>query len=357
MRTGTVTEKLSQTTGVLLLVCVSCASSCASDHQVSPWGAAGRPTLGAFIAPPDLDARLHAIDVEAAELGLKLEVELRGALRRGGEVVVRGYSGTDTLGRRTSAVRAATPHGVVIAAGPLDARRVDRSQATQLIPSLLPGSEPEATEQLGVFRSGTDLNGDGAPDVVLGNEEGELEIWAVQPLGADRYAVELAAPPRFALDVDQDGTLEIAGRIPLDERDPIAPDLLDVAGFEGDRYTHRGSVARAFHAARAEGPGAETAGQGKRRHEPPKDDAARLRGALERAWHAVLAGRPAAEALAALDREAVAPALRGAFSAHRARVAGAIAAAASGPPARGAPPGAGGAPTRPQGASETPARR
>ncbi len=221
--------------GVLLLVCgvcVSCASSCASDHQVSPWGAAGRPTLGAFIAPPDLDARLHAIDVEAAELGLTLEVELRGALRRGGEVVVRGYSGTDALGRRTSAVRVATPHGVVLAAGPLDARRVDRSQATQLIPSLLPGSEPEAMEQLGVFRSGTDLNRDGAPDVVLRSENGELEIWAVQPLGATRYAVELAAPPRFALDVDRDGTLELAGRIPLDEGDPIAPDLLDVAGFE-----------------------------------------------------------------------------------------------------------------------------
>ncbi|WP_441292273.1 FG-GAP repeat domain-containing protein [Sorangium sp. KYC3313] len=338
---------------VVCVVCVSCASSCASDHQVSPWGAAGRPTLGAFVAPPDLDARLHAIDVEAAELGLKLEVELRGALRRGGEVVVRGYSGTDALGRRTSAVRVATPHGVVIAAGPLDSGRADRRQATQLIPSLLPGHEPEATEQLGVFRSGTDLNRDGAPDVVLRNEEGELEIWAVQPLGAARYAVELAAPPRFTLDVDQDGILELAGRIPLDEGDPIAPDLLDVAGFEGDRYTHRGSVARAFHVKRAEGPGAEKAGHGERQG-PPEDDAARLRGALERAWHAVLAGRPAAETLATLDREPVTPALRGAFSAHRARVAGAIAAAASGPPA---PPGAGGVPTRPQGASETPARR
>ncbi|WP_437522774.1 VCBS repeat-containing protein [Sorangium sp. So ce726] len=342
--------------GVLRLVCVSCASSCASDHQVSPWGSAGRPTLGAFVAPPDLDARLHAIDVEAAELGLKLEVELRGALRRGGEVVVRGYSGTDALGRRTSAVRVATPHGVVIAAGPLDSGRVDRSQATQLIPSLLPGSEPETTEQLGMFRSGTDLNRDGAPDVVLRNEDGELEIWAVQPLGATRYAVELAAPPRFALDVDQDGTLELAGRMPLDEGDSIAPDLLDVAGFEGDRYTHRGSVAQAFHAARAEGPGAETASQGKRQ-EPPKDDAARLRGALERAWHARLAGRPAAETLAALDREPVTPALRGAFSAHRARVADAIAAAPSGAPTREGPPGPGGAPTRPQGALETPARR
>ncbi|WP_437478451.1 VCBS repeat-containing protein [Sorangium sp. So ce1014] len=347
---GTVTEKLSLTMCVLLI-------SCASDHQVSPWGAARRPPLGAYVTPPDLEAQLRAIDVETAELGLKLEVELRGALpRRGGEVVLRGYRGTDALGRRTSAVRVATPRGVVMAAGPLDSGRVDRSQATQLMPSLLPGSQPDATEQLGAFRSGTDLNRDGAPDVVLRNEAGELEIWGVHPLGATRYAVELAMPPRFALDVDHDGTLELAGRIRVAEEDPIAPDLLDVAGFEGDRYTHRGSAAQAFHETRARGPGAEAAGPSKRQ-EPPKDDAARLRGALEQAWHALLAGRPAAETLAALDREPVPPALRGAFAAHRARVASAAPAAPRGAPAGEEPRERDGAPTRPRGASETPDRR
>ncbi|WP_437605978.1 VCBS repeat-containing protein [Sorangium sp. So ce834] len=292
------------------------------------------PPLAAYVAPPDLDAHLRAIDAEAAELGLTLEVELRGALpRRGGEVVLRGYGGTDAIGRRTSAVRVATPRGVVMAAGPLDSARADRSQATQLVPSLPPGSEPDATEQLGAFRSGTDLNRDGAPDVVLRNEAGALEIWAVQPFGAARYAVELAAPPRFALDVDHDGTLELAGRVPVTEGDPIAPDLLDVAGFEGGRYTHRGGAARSFHAARAGGSGADAGGQG-RPKEPEKDDAARLRGALERAWHALLAGRPAADALAALDREPVPPALREAFAAHRARVTGAAPAAPGSAPAR-----------------------
>ncbi|XYH94331.1 FG-GAP repeat domain-containing protein [Sorangium sp. So ce1128] len=351
MRKGTVTEKLTLTMGVLLL-------SCTSDHQVSPWGAARRPPLAAYIAPPDLDAQLRAIDVEADELGLELEVELRGALPRGqGEVVLRGYAGTDALGRRTSAVRVATPRGVVMAAGPLDSGRVDRSQATQLVPSLLPGEEPNATEQLGVFRSGTDLNRDGAPDVVLRNEAGELEIWAVQPFGAARYAVELATPPRFALDVDQDGTLELAGRTRRREGDPIAPDLLDVAGFEGDRYTHRGRAARAFHAARGvERPGAGGAGQGKRQ-EPPQDDAARLRRALEQAWHALLAGRPAKETLAALDREPVPAALQPAFSAHRALVASVAAVAPAGAPAREEPRDPGDAPTRPRGASETPDRR
>ncbi|WP_437721366.1 FG-GAP repeat domain-containing protein [Sorangium sp. So ce861] len=360
MRKGTVTEKLSLTTCVLFAACVA---ACASDHQVSPWGAARRPQLAAYVAPPDLDAHLRAIDVEAAELGLKLEVELRGALpRRGGEVVLRGYGATDAIGRRTSAVRVATPRGVVMAAGPLDSGRMDRSQATQLIPSLLPGSEPDATEQLGAFRSGTDLNRDGAPDVVLRNEAGALEIWAVLPFGAARYAVELAAPPRFALDVDRDGTLELAGRIRVAEGDPIAPDLLDVAGFEGGRYTHRSDAARAFHAAlaaaRAGGSGADAGGQGTPK-EPAKDDAARLRGALERAWHALLAGRPAEETLAALDREPVPPALREAFAAHRARVAGAAPAAPGGAPAREGPrgPPRAGAPTRPQGASETPDRR
>ncbi|WP_437619315.1 FG-GAP repeat domain-containing protein [Sorangium sp. So ce1151] len=359
---GTVTEKLTLTMGVLLLSCVSCTTSCTSDHQVSPWGAARRPPLAAYIAPPDLDAQLRAIDVEADELELELELqlELRGALPRGqGEVVLRGYAGTDALGRRTSAVRVATPRGVVMAAGPLDSGRVDRRQATQLVPSLLPGEEPDATEQLGVFRSGTDLNGDGAPDVVLRNEAGELEVWAVHPFGAARYAVELAMPPRFALDVDQDGTLELAGRTRRREGDPIAPELLDVAGFEGDRYTHRGSAARAFHAARGvepTRPGGDGAGQVKRQ-EPPQDDAARLRRALEQAWHALLAGRPAKETLAALDREPVPPALQPAFSVHRALVASVAAVDPAGAPAREEPRSAGGAPTRPRGASETPDRR
>ncbi|MGK3960424.1 FG-GAP repeat domain-containing protein [Sorangium sp. So ce118] len=355
MRKGTVTEKLALTMGVLLL-------SCTSDHQVSPWGAARRPPLAAYVAPPDLDAQLRAIDVEADELGLELEVELRGTLPRGqGEVVLRGYAGTDALGRRTSAVRVATPRGVVMAVGPLDSGRVDRSQATQLVPSLLPGEEPDAAEQLGVFRSGTDLNGDGAPDVVLRNEAGELEVWAVNPFGAGaaRYAVELAVPPRFALDVDQDGTLELAGRTRRREGDPLAPDLLDVAGFEGDRYTHRGSAARAFHAARGvelTRQGGGGAGQDKRQ-EPPRDDAARLRRALEQAWHALLAGRPAKETLATLDREPVPPALQPAFSAHRALVASVAAVDPAGAAATGEPRGAGGTPTRPLGASETPDRR
>ncbi|WP_437670909.1 FG-GAP repeat domain-containing protein [Sorangium sp. So ce131] len=349
MRTGTVTEKLALTVGVLVL-------SCASDHQVSPWGAARRPPLSVYVAPPDLDAHLGAIDVEAAELGLSLEVELRGALPRGGgEVVVRRYRGTDALGRRTSAVRVATPRGVVMAAGPLESGRVDRSQATELVPSLLPGPDADAAQQLGLFRSGTDLNRDGAPDVVLRNEAGELEVWAVQPLGAARYTVELAVPPRFALDVDRDGSLELAGQVPVDEGDPIRPDLVDVAGFEGGRYTHRSGAARAFHEARAGGPGAGGAGQGKR-PEPPMDDAVRLRRALEQAWHALLAGRPAKETLAALDREAVPAALREVFSVHRARVADVAQASARGAPAEEAPtpPRGTRAPTRPQEASGRP---
>ncbi|MGK3991870.1 FG-GAP repeat domain-containing protein [Sorangium sp. So ce1024] len=348
--------------GVLLSSCPSCAS----DHQVSPWGAARMPPLGAYVAPPDLDAHLRAIDVEAAELGIELEVELRGELPRGGgEVVLRGYAGTDALGRRTSAVRAATPRGVIMAAGPLDSRRVDRTQATRLVPSLVPGAAPDAAEhQLGVFRSGTDLNRDGALDVVLSNEAGDLEIWAVQPFGAARYTVELAVPPRFALDIDRDGILELAGRVPMKEGDPLAPELVDVAGFEGGRYTHRSSAARAFHAARAgtDDRGAARAaaddrGRDGERQEPPKDDAARLRRALERAWHALLAGRPAKETLAALDREPVPPDLQRAFAAHRARVASVAAHDAASAPAREGPRGPGDGPTRPLGASETPDRR
>ena len=48
-------------------------------------------------------------------------------------MVVRGYEGLDAVGRRTTAVRAATPRGVVMALGPLDARDAARTTATELV--------------------------------------------------------------------------------------------------------------------------------------------------------------------------------------------------------------------------------
>lgn len=320
MRGAKVTEKLALATpgfavaALAALAVLACGSlSCASNHRVSPWGGGELPPLSAFAPRPDLDAQLEAMDREAAAHGLRLEVELRGALPRGaGEVVVRGYEGVDAVGRRVTAVRVATARGVVMAVGPLAAGDQDRRRATELVPALVAGGEPGG----GAFASGTDLNGDGAPDVAVRNEAGVLEIWAVRPAGAAPYAVELEAPPTEALDVDGDGWVDLAGRAAVPEGDPIAPVLRDVATFEGDRYTDRSAAARAFHAAAKSPPAA------------PPDDATRLRRAIERAWHARLAGEPRAAVLAALDREAVPLALRVAFAAHRQRVAAAGAATA-----------------------------
>lgn len=354
MRGAKVTEKLALATSVVAL-----SLSCASNHRVSPWGAEGRPSLFAYAPPPDLAAQLRAVDREAAALGLRLEVELRGKLPRGaGELVVRGYTGADALGRRATAVRVATPRGVVMAVGPLAAADADRSRATELVPSLIPGAvattatateagtatetetgtKTRAATEAAVFSSGTDLNGDGTPDVALRSEAGVLEIWAVRAAGAAPYPVQLEAPPTLALDVDGDGRVELGGRVAIPEGDPIAPDLLDVATFEGDGYTDRSATARVFHAeeaaARRPTP-APAAGAATAPAAPPASpagDARRLRRAIERAWHARLAGEPREAVLAELDRERVPEALRAAFAAHRARVAITGARTASGTP-------------------------
>jgi hypothetical protein len=336
MRGAKVTEKLALATSVLALSSLSCAS----DHRVSPWGGGGPPPLLAFVTPPDLEAELRAVDRDAAALGLRLEVELRGALRRGGgAVVVRGYAGTDAVGRRTTAVRVATPRGVVMAVGPLAAGDLDRSRATELVPSLIPGAEVRASpggDPAGglAFASGTDLNGDGDPDVALRSESGALEIWAIRQAGSAPYPVELEAPPTLALDVDADGRIDLAGRASPRgaHAAAIAPDFIDVATFEGDRYTDRSAAARAFHAERAAaaaepakraGPGGKTEPGGAAAAAGAPDDAARLRRALERAWHARLAGEPRAAVLAALDREPAPAELRAELAIHRQRVAAA----------------------------------
>ena len=152
MRRPKVAEKLALF-GVLLGV------GCTSDHRVSPWGERP-PPLGALLRAPDLGARLAEVDAEAAHLGLTLTLEVEAKLpaARGG-AVVRAYEGVDVVGRRVTAVRAASSRGVILALGPLDARDLARDQATDLVPALAPAGDGDAKH--GAWRSGTDLNGDG----------------------------------------------------------------------------------------------------------------------------------------------------------------------------------------------------
>src|SRR5262245_26938286 len=87
------------------------ALGCAEEPRPSPlWGGDPLiPPLSAYVAAPDLDERLRAIDAETQELGLAMTFEARGKLpSAAGPVIVRAYEGTNALARKTHAVRAAT---------------------------------------------------------------------------------------------------------------------------------------------------------------------------------------------------------------------------------------------------------
>jgi hypothetical protein len=303
---------------------------CASNHHVSPWGGSDRPSLGAFVERPDLPAQIARIDAETASHALRLVTEIRADLPRGGgPALLRGYEGLDALGRQTRAVRVATGHGVVIALGPLDARDPLRDQAVELVPALMPAEERDAA---GAFRSGTDLNGDGALDVVIRSETGRLELFRIGLLGADMYKIEMMAPPTRAIHIEGDTRIGLFGEVALNPDDAIAPHFTDVATFDRDRYSNATPAARAFHArlaapsapsppASSAPPAPSAPPRSPPPPAPPLRDEARLASALERAWHAVLSGKPKEEALKELAREPVPRALRDAFDRHSRRIA------------------------------------
>ena len=272
---------------------------------------------------PDLDARLVLVDTEAAALRLQLTSEIHVKLPHGGGPArIRGYAGADSLGRPIHAIRVASARAVVMAVGPLEAHDAARDTATELVPALLVGAGGGGA----AFQSGTDLTGDGGVSVVARSETGHLAIWRVTPLGAAPYPITIQAPPTRGLDADGDGRVDLAGELPVDRGDAIAPQLGDVAMFNGVGFSNRTEGARAFHARLAE-PKA-----------PPKVDAhpsdeVRLRVALERAWHAVLAGKKTKdEALKDLAREAVPARLRASFERWTGVISSLPAAPASGTP-------------------------
>jgi hypothetical protein len=289
------------------------AAGCASDHHVSPWGERPGPTLDAFVRPPDLAAALAAVDAETASLGLGLvkTAEIRTELPKGSRraAVLRGYEGRDAAGRVVHAVRVATPRGVVLAVGPLDVGDLDRRRATELVPSLPTLSTNEGGAAL-AFLSGTDLNGDGSPDVVLRNDVGELAVWHLGELGSGPYAVSMVTPVLSGIDADGDGKIDLWGEIPVAPGDPPAPRLTDVATFADGAYSDVTPAARAWHAREAAQPVPTQVG-----------DAVRLRAAIERAWHAILAGQPQESVLHDLRREPVPPALRAWFEPYPQRLA------------------------------------
>lgn len=255
-----------------------------------------------FAPRPDLEGKLALIDAETAALGLTRTIELHVKLpRSGAEAVIRGYDGRDVTGRPVHAARVATPLGVVLAVGPLDAGDLDRSAATAIVPALL------GDEQAGAFRTGSDLDGDGRLDVVLRSDAGALAVWHFDMVGSGAYEISMRAPPLRGIDVDADGRVDLEGEIAPVAGDPIAPRFRDLATFAEGRYTNATIAARAYHARRAE---ASVAAIG-------APDEARLRASLERAWHEIAGGQRSAEnVLRALRKEPVPPRLRASFDAH-----------------------------------------
>jgi len=208
--------------------------------------------------------------------------------------------------------------------GPLEPSD-SRERATQLVTALVPG--PSGDE--GAFQSGTDLNGDGSPDVVVRNERGVMEMWGLAATGAMLYPIAMEVAPTRAIDVDEDGKIDFAGEVEVLEGDPIAPRLEDAAAFRGATYSNATAGVRAWHARRADalaagagmgvGVGAG-AGAGTGAGTGTATDAVRARRAIELAWHRILSGSPRKSALEKLDKEAVPPDLRDPFQRYRRRI-------------------------------------
>jgi hypothetical protein len=309
MQSETVAEKTALFSVVVFVLVAPLAAGCSSDHRVSPWGAGGPPPLSAFAAPPDIEEQLAAVETEAGALGLVMSVELRANLPRGGgAVVVRGYEGTDVVGRKRHAVRVATTRGVVLAVGPDEARE----RATELVPALVQGATGRPGD--GAFRSLTDLNGDNTLDVVLKSRTGALEVHRVTPNGSSQYDVDMSLPPMDTTDANADGRIDLVGRAPVDAADPIKPALVEVATFEAGRYSAASKAAKEFHARKARAAARAPEGEAK------EDDATRLRRALEHAWHAILSGDPRDPTLEDLRKLPVPAPLRASFDAHVARL-------------------------------------
>lgn len=301
---------------MLALAGATAELGCAPEPRVSPLfgGDPLIPPLSVYVETPDLDGRLRAIEAETAKHGLTMTFEARGALpKAAGPVVVRAYEGRDALGRKTHAVRAATPRGIILAAGPRAYPDPDlmtaREEATELVRALVPDESGSG----GAYQAATDLNGDGYPDIVLRNEAGVLEIWKLGAIGASQYEVRMEELPTTAIDADEDGQIDFAGAFAGAKEDVIAPELIDFAVFDGAGYSNKAAGAKGAHAKRAKALAAMAAAA-------PAPDEVRLRRALSRAWHVVLSGAPREDALKKLDAEAVLPALRAEFDRHRSRI-------------------------------------
>lgn len=312
MRARTVAEKSAKAAIVLALAALAPGLSACGEPDAPRFGPALIPPLSAYLGQPDIEAQLRAVESETEALGLTLVKEVRGDLARAaGPMVVRAYTGRDALGRETHAVRVATSRGVVMALGPLGPSD-SRDKATELVAALVPGASGGGE---GAFQSGTDLNGDETPDVVVRNERGVMEVWGIMATGTILYPILMEVPPARAMDIDEDGRIDFVGEVEVMGGDLIAPRLEDAAAFRGTTYSNGTAGVKAWHARRVKALEA-AAGTGT----VTVTAAIRARRALELAWHQILSGGPKKSALEKLDKESVPPDLRDPFQRYRRRI-------------------------------------
>lgn len=260
----------------LLMACAS-ATGCHSDHRVSPWLDDLR--LDSIAPGPDLEAQLQRIDAEMAHENMSRDQEIPGRFSDGTQFVIRSFVGTDAVRRRPrTAVRVATGFGVMLALGPVAAGGVGRAPRTELVAALADG---------GGWRSGTDLNGDGCPDMVVRGEDGSIEVWCLMPRGASAYPVQSIVPPDHAVDIDEDGRPDLAARIHLGSGDAIAPSVIEVAVFHDGEYRADAEPVKAWHLRECRRLGTPADADAGVVSDPVRE----LSSIIETAWHGLRAGR------------------------------------------------------------------
>ena len=275
---------------------VAWSTGCQSDHRVSPFPDGFG--IESLVQPPDLKRQLERVHKEMDVERMTATEEIRGAFADHSQFVILGFGAGGAAPIERHALRVATGHGVILALGPQNAADLGRGRRNQLVVSLTDG---------GGWKSGTDLNGDGHPDVVVRGDDATIEIWCLFPKGASPYPVRSVAPPDHVVDIDGDGRPDLAAHVRVPGGEGLGVAIVDVATFEASGYRNDTAAVKQWHLGEArklvgQEPGDAGADGGVRR----RDDRGALSEAIELAWHLIRAGEPAGKALEAADAAAAA---------------------------------------------------
>ena len=158
----------------------SLLAACPSP-SVSPWGQSGGPSLRLYLEKADLQANLQQIAAEVQGLALEQTGSFEVKDAGGERYRVLSFEGRNSLGHKTTAVRVASEHGVIVALGPL--RELDTPQPTEFVRSL-------AEEGGGTISFPRDITSDGLPDLLLSDGRGQELLLGLQPHGTRTTSIE-----------------------------------------------------------------------------------------------------------------------------------------------------------------------